>query len=152
MKKINLILFLTMTFAAQVFAQAAEYEFLSDSINNAGSVQSERKFTIDGFYFDSGSVEVNDNLKGYVAKIAEEIKKLRYKKIYVDGYTDNRGGNSANNKLSRKRAQNVRKEFISNGIPAGKIQARAYGSANPIASNDTPAGRVINRRTEIIIQ
>jgi outer membrane protein OmpA-like peptidoglycan-associated protein len=151
MKKQFLILFLLLPFAAQSFA-GTEYEFLSDSINNVAPVKLGQKLTIPGFYFDSGSVSINVNLKDYIAKIAGQIKKVKYKKIYVDGYTDNSGNNSSNNKLSRARAQGVRKELIANGISAKRIQARAYGSSNPIAGNDTAAGRVINRRIEIIIK
>ncbi|MCL2144087.1 MAG: OmpA family protein [Endomicrobia bacterium] len=151
MKKIFLILFALLIFAAHSLAQS-EYELLSDSINIAEDVKAGRKITIQGFYFDSGSAYVNANLKNYLEKIADKIKKIRYEKIYIDGYTDNRGDNFENNKLSRARAQEVMKVLAANGIPSKKMQARAYGSSNPVADNSTKTGRIQNRRIEIVIQ
>lgn len=130
----------------------AKGELLSDSLMYVEPVSAGDKIIVDGFYFDDGSAAINMNLKKYLKNIAAEIKKIKYSKIYVDGYTDNRGDNLANNRLSRARANGVRSELIKNGVPAKKIQARAYGSVKPIASNDTKAGRVQNRRIEIIIK
>ena len=129
-----------------------EPEFLTDSLTAAGSVKRGDKIRIKGFYFDDGGSAVNDGLKKYLKNIAAEIKKIKYAKIYIDGYTDNRGGNSANNRLARTRAEKIKKELAENGIPARKMQARAYGSIRPIASNETKAGRIQNRRIEIIIK
>lgn len=152
-KKYSLLFILTAAlcvFPFPAFSQGTEY--LSDSLTEIGSVKIGDKITIAGFYFEAGSTEINANLKKYIQNAARQISKIKYKKIFVDGYTDNRGDNSANNKLSRERARGVRAELIKNGIPANKIQARAYGSLRPVASNDTQYGRVQNRRVEILIK
>jgi outer membrane protein OmpA-like peptidoglycan-associated protein len=150
MKKILFIAALSLFFCLNAGMCAAQ-ELLSDSINSAVAVKAGDKIIIDGFYFDDGSAAVNVNLKKYLQKIAGEIKKIKYAKIYVDGYTDNRGNNSANNRLSRERANGVKNELVKNGISSKKIQARAYGSSNPIAPNNTKTGRIQNRRIEITV-
>jgi chemotaxis protein MotB len=138
--------------ALPVFAYGNEKEFLTDSAAQAKPVKAGEKIIVGGFYFESGSAEIGANLKKYLKNVSAELKKIKFKKLFVDGYTDNSGGNAANNRLSRKRAEAVKRELVKNGIPAKKIQARAYGSSNPLASNNTLNGRIQNRRIEIQIK
>ena len=155
MKKYNaaVIVILAALFClAAEFSHAQKAEYLSDSLTEVGPLKAGNKIIVAGFYFEDGSAAINANLRKYVQKIAEQIKKAKYDKIFVDGYTDNKGDNSANNKISRERANGVRAELIKSGIPAKKIQARAYGSAKPLAPNNTLAGRIQNRRIEILIR
>ena len=134
------------------FAQRAEREFLTDSISQARPVKVGGKIIVGGFYFESGSAEIGANLKKYLKNVSIGLKKIKFKKLFVDGYTDNSGGSSTNDALSRKRAEAVKRELVKNGIPAKKIQARAYGSSKPIASNNTRNGRIQTRRVEILIR
>jgi outer membrane protein OmpA-like peptidoglycan-associated protein/uncharacterized protein YidB (DUF937 family) len=68
--------------------------------------------------------------------------------IEVAGYTDNQGDAAANVKLSQDRAEAVRNVLIQAGVDPGKLVAKGYGSANPIAGNDLLEGRFRNRRIE----
>lgn len=147
-----LILFLCINSYSQERKNYPKEEFLTDIMTEAAPVKKGDKIIIPGFYFDDGSNAINKNLKKHISEIAKEVSKIKYNKIYIDGYTDNIGDNSLNNKLSRDRANGIRREFIKNGIPASKIQARAYGSIKPIASNDSKAGRIKNRRIEVLIK
>ncbi|MDD4847143.1 MAG: DUF5723 family protein [Bacteroidales bacterium] len=69
--------------------------------------------------------------------------------VKVDGYTDVSGGDHINIPLSQKRADAVKDYLVKKGISADRIEAKGHGSANPIAPNDTPENRNLNRRTEI---
>jgi OOP family OmpA-OmpF porin len=60
------------------------------------------------------------------------------------------GSDKSNLDLSQQRAEAVRDFLIKNGIDAERIEARGYGEAAPVASNDTEAGRQQNRRVEIV--
>ncbi len=71
--------------------------------------------------------------------------------IEVGGYTDNVGTDADNLKLSQARAESVRNYLVKKGIAGDRVQAKGYGSADPVASNDTPDGKQQNRRTEIHI-
>ncbi len=82
----------------------------------------------------------------------EVVKTLRDQpdvKYVLDGYTDNLGSPVYNKQLSERRAQAVRDFQINNGVPPGQLTIRAFGAANPVAPNDTRAGRAKNRRVEI---
>lgn len=72
--------------------------------------------------------------------------------IYVNAYTDNTGTPMINETLSFKRSEIVAKEIVSMGIDESMVEAKGWGEANPIASNDTEEGRRKNRRVEIIVK
>jgi len=68
--------------------------------------------------------------------------------IEIQGYTDSTGSEDYNLKLSQRRAESVKNFLVNRGIDPGRLTAKGYGSANPVASNDTPEGRAKNRRVE----
>ena len=70
-------------------------------------------------------------------------------KVLVAGYTDNVGTKSYNLRLSKLRAEAVKKYLVAHGIPAVRLETKGYGMADPIASNKTPEGRYQNRRVEL---
>ena len=89
--------------------------------------------------------------KTEVSSFANKLKGRDVKKIRVDGYTDSRGTASSNQALSEKRAQAVKAELIANGVDANLIEVAGHGESNPIASNDTSAGRAQNRRVNVTV-
>ena len=72
-------------------------------------------------------------------------------RIEVSSHTDSEGSDEFNLTLSQARAQSVVDYLTSNGIPLAQLIAIGYGEKVPIASNDTEAGRGVNRRTEFKI-
>lgn len=72
-------------------------------------------------------------------------------KIRIEGHTDNRGGVAANQDLSERRADAIRKYLISNGIAKKRIDVAGYGGSRPIADNASEEGRKKNRRVEFVI-
>jgi len=70
-------------------------------------------------------------------------------RIKVVGHTDHIGSSAANNKLGMARASAVRDHLTSLGVPAGLIEVRSEGEDSPIATNQTEAGRQLNRRVVI---
>jgi outer membrane protein OmpA-like peptidoglycan-associated protein len=73
-------------------------------------------------------------------------------RIEIEGHTDAVGSQDYNQKLSEDRAQNVRAYLAEAGIPGTRIVAvRGFGKIRPVATNDTPEGRQMNRRVEIVI-
>jgi len=69
--------------------------------------------------------------------------------LRIEGHTDNSGRARLNDRLSKSRAQAVRRALIDRGVPAAKLTSDGYGATRPIADNATPAGRARNRRIEI---
>ncbi|HZS44894.1 MAG TPA: OmpA family protein [Blastocatellia bacterium] len=73
-------------------------------------------------------------------------------KLQIEGYTDSVGTPDYNQKLSEARAQSVHDFLVQSGLTADRIIAtRGFGMNNPVADNNTPEGRQMNRRVEIII-
>ena len=68
--------------------------------------------------------------------------------VEISGYTDTDGDPKLNLDLSRRRATAVKRYLVSRGISAARLSDTGFGSAKPIASNDTPEGKARNRRIE----
>jgi outer membrane protein OmpA-like peptidoglycan-associated protein len=77
--------------------------------------------------------------------------------VIVEGHTDSSGDASANERLSKVRAQSVANELVFNGIAPERISVRGYGDSKPVAPDkhpdgtDNPAGRSRNRRVDVTI-
>jgi len=70
-------------------------------------------------------------------------------RVSIEGHTDNVGGESANMRLSQKRAEAVRDYLVSQGIASDRMTDKGFGKADPVASNETADGRAQNRRVEL---
>ena len=66
--------------------------------------------------------------------------------VEVKGYTDSVGSDESNLQLSMARADRVKDELIARGVAPEQIQAMGYGESDPVATNETPEGREMNRR------
>ena len=71
--------------------------------------------------------------------------------VIIEAYTDSRGDEAALRKLTQERADALAGRLVTAGVDNARIQSSGLGPDNPIAPNSTPAGRLRNRRTEIII-
>ena len=73
-------------------------------------------------------------------------------KVVITGYTDASGHEPYNRKLSEFRAHTVKSYLVGKGLTESRIIAQGFGPENPIAPNETPEGRIANRRVEIELQ
>ena len=110
----------------------------------------------DNMLYKSGSYEINDRASETLSKIAKIIKDYRDYDVLIEGNTDNvpiSKTNIRNNwDLAALRASSVVQALQNNyGVDPKRLTAGSRGEYNPIASNDTEAGRARNRRTQIII-
>lgn len=99
--------------------------------------------------FDTGKAELKPNAKNNLKEMAAIMKKYPENILKINGYTDITGSSRFNEELSEDRAESVKKQLVAAGLPENVIQTDGLGPQNPIASNDTPAGRKQNRRVEI---
>jgi outer membrane protein OmpA-like peptidoglycan-associated protein len=104
-----------------------------------------------GILFDFNSSALKSNAKTNIAKLVETLNKEPDTEILVLGHTDNVGTLSANQKVSEARAKAVRDYAVSQGLAGGRIKTEGKNYSEPIASNDTDAGRAENRRVEVVI-
>jgi outer membrane protein OmpA-like peptidoglycan-associated protein/uncharacterized protein YidB (DUF937 family) len=99
--------------------------------------------------FPTNSAEIPAAGKTLLQHAAAAFKQLPSGKVIeIAGYTDNTGDPAANVQLSQQRADAVRAVLVSAGVDPSMLVAKGYGSANPIATNDTLEGKLRNRRIE----
>lgn len=72
--------------------------------------------------------------------------------LSIEGHTDNVGDPTTNLRLSQARADAIKAFLVENGLPAEQIQTKGYGDKEPIADNQTAAGRAQNRRVELSLE
>lgn len=99
--------------------------------------------------FQTGSDKLSADGQAQLSNVVPAVKACPEAKLTVIGYTDNTGTDAINNPLSEGRAKAVAAYLVSQGIPADSVSSKGAGSSDPVASNDTEAGRAQNRRTEI---
>ncbi|MDR0822768.1 MAG: OmpA family protein, partial [Endomicrobium sp.] len=109
-------------------------------------------FKLSAATFKSGSAALTPQSKADIKKIAQTLKKYEFKTLTVEGHTDSSGRVNENKEISRKRASVVMDELAANGIPIEKMKSEGFGSLMPIAPNDTPLGKEMNRRVEIFVE
>ena len=99
--------------------------------------------------FPTASAEIGSDELALLRTAAAQIKTLPAGTIIeIDGYTDNSGSDEINIPLSQRRADAVRKTLVDAGVAPAALAAKGFGSANPVASNDSVEGRFRNRRIE----
>ena len=101
--------------------------------------------------FDAREIELKKEAKDSLDEMIKLLNAYPANKVLIEGYSDSKGYEEENLKLSYDRAQEVYLYFVKNGIPAERLTVVGYGQENPIASNKTAEGRAQNRRVNIII-
>jgi OOP family OmpA-OmpF porin len=104
-----------------------------------------------GVNFDAGSATIDADSRAVLDTAAASILQ-QPANVEVLGYTDNQGDPGANLLLSQQRADAVVAYLVSKGVPAASLTAVGRGEADPIADNNTEAGRAKNRRIELHVQ
>jgi outer membrane protein OmpA-like peptidoglycan-associated protein len=105
-----------------------------------------------GTLFATGSAKIMPSAHERLNEVARALQQQgQGRSITVEGYTDSRGSEDMNQKLSQQRADAVRDYLVKQGVEPGLISSVGNGESNPIASNDTTDGRAANRRVEIVV-
>lgn len=86
-----------------------------------------------------------------VGEIAEVLREFPESDVFIMGYTSSDGDDAYNVSLSQRRADAVKNTLVANQISPYRITSLGMGASNPVASNDTHAGRLQNRRVEILV-
>lgn len=103
-------------------------------------------------HFVSGKSYLTEYSKGILNKLIKILNDDKANMVNMFGYADSQGTDEYNMKLSQTRIESVIEYLTSKGIAANRIiHQKAFGEANPVASNDTEEGRLKNRRVEFEI-
>jgi OOP family OmpA-OmpF porin len=111
----------------------------------------EGKLVSYGIYFDVNKDIVKPESYGTLKGIADVLKENPDVRIRIVGYTDSDGSEAANLDLSKRRGAAVKNEMVKSfGIDASRLESDGLGETKPVAPNDTPVNKALNRRVEFI--
>ncbi|KJK07212.1 Outer membrane porin F precursor [compost metagenome] len=119
-----------------VTEKAAEPEVIT--LNDQGAVM---------FAYDSA--ELTSSADSQLQALISKLNASSVASVKVIGHTDSRGSDAYNQTLSEQRASSVAEYLISQGLSPSKVTSMGRGESEPIADNDTEAGRAQNRRVEL---
>ena len=103
--------------------------------------------------FDTGKYVLRAEATELLRKLATLVQSYPGLPIVVEGHTDSVGSTESNQTLSENRARSVVDWLKANSpVPAGCFTAKGYGETKPVAKNDTPEGRQLNRRVEVRLE
>ncbi|RMH64376.1 MAG: OmpA family protein [Calditrichaeota bacterium] len=114
----------------------------------AVAVDKGKSIVLEGVTFATGSAQLTESSQSILDKVAATLLSEQEIEVEIRGYTDNTGNYDKNVALSSRRVEAVKKYLIDRGVAGARIQTRGFGPENPIAPNDTRAGRAKNRRIE----
>lgn len=130
--------------ASELQQKALEIALLKDNTLKL-SLSNEESFAIN-------KATLKPALKSLLDKLAAVLAQYNLTAVDVIGYTDSSGSPAHNLDLSQQRAQAVMNEMSSHGVPEERLHEEGRGDKDPRASNDTEAGRRLNRRVEIYVK
>lgn len=102
------------------------------------------------FPYGSSQAEIDSESQLFLNNLAEYLKASEAS-ITITGHSDNRGSDALNDRLSLERANDIKNRLVSIGVNPDQISTVGKGKREPIATNETAAGRAQNRRIEIAI-
>jgi outer membrane protein OmpA-like peptidoglycan-associated protein len=104
-----------------------------------------------GLLFDFDSSVVKGAARSNLTDLANSLREYPDTEVLIVGHTDAQGSDSYNQGLSERRAAAAKNFLVTQGVPADRIRTEGLGESEPVASNDTDAGRAQNRRVEVAI-
>jgi outer membrane protein OmpA-like peptidoglycan-associated protein len=115
------------------------------------TLDAEGRVATRGIQFDTGSAEIRPESTPALQDVARMLEDHPNLRVAIEGHTDATGSESANQNLSRRRAEAVKQYLTAEaGIAPSRLRAIGKGESNPVASNDTAEGRQSNRRVELV--
>lgn len=118
-------------------------EEMKRELDSAGHI------AIYGIYFDFDKSDLKIGSEKMLSEIVKLMLNYADLEIEIQGHTDSTGARDYNLKLSEKRANTVKSYLVLYGIDPARMTTRGYGLNEPVASNETEEGRVLNRRVEL---
>jgi len=106
------------------------------------------KGALEGVNFLTSSDTLTDSARVALNEVVDTLNAFPEVRVSIEAHTDSLGGEATNLTLSRQRAIAVARYLTAQGISVDRLEARAFGESQPIADNDTRAGRLLNRRVE----
>jgi outer membrane protein OmpA-like peptidoglycan-associated protein len=107
--------------------------------------------TLGDVLFTTGRADLKPGATGNLDKLVAFLDKYPDRSVAIQGYTDSVGTEDYNQRLSERRADSVKSYLTGQGIGSTRLSALGKGRSDPVADNDSAAGRQQNRRVEVVI-
>lgn len=132
----------------------AKAETLRKELEELQAVKTERGIvmTLGDVLFSTGKADLQPGAMSTIERLANFLAEYPNKTVVIEGHTDNVGTDTYNQGLSERRALSVKAALLNSNVDSARIETIGYGEARPIADNNTAAGRLKNRRVEIVIR
>ena len=114
------------------------------------ALQTKERYDLYGLRFESDQSTIPADAKSLLDDIATTLKNFPDWHLRIVGHTDATGDPEPNEALSLERADAIKAALVERGIDAQRLAAAGAGEKRPVAANDTPEGRALNRRVELI--
>jgi outer membrane protein OmpA-like peptidoglycan-associated protein len=101
--------------------------------------------------FEVDGAQLQPGAESALQRIAQVLNEHPERNLLIEGHTDSTGAAAYNQQLSEQRAEAVRAALAERGIDRSRVETRGLGESYPVASNESAAGRQMNRRVEIIV-
>jgi outer membrane protein OmpA-like peptidoglycan-associated protein len=111
--------------------------------------EAKKTLILEGVNFETGKATLTPESEAILNGVAESLVANEEIKVQVGGHTDNTGTRAVNQRLSKARAETVRKYLVDHGVAADRLTAVGFGPSKPVATNRTAEGRAQNRRVEL---
>lgn len=108
-----------------------------------------KTLVLEGVNFRTGSAALTPGGRAVLLRAVSLLKASPTVRVEIDGHTDSRGTERANERLSLARANTVKRTLVAAGIEAARMEVKGFGESAPRATNATVAGRGLNRRVEL---
>lgn len=124
----------------------------TDAAAMAAGLDRHGTVTLGGLNFDTARATLRPESGNTLDQVELLLHRQPQLRVLIVGHTDSTGSATANQTLSRQRAESVRNALVARGIPPSRLTFAGAGSNAPVADNSTEWGRTQNRRVELVRQ
>ncbi len=122
------------------------------AVDDAGCpIEGTKLFTLEGVHFAFDSAKLRSSAESRLQQAVGKLRDNPGVEVGVIGHTDSTGPADYNQDLSMRRARSVADYLTANGVDASRLKVSGRGESDPVATNETKAGRAENRRVELVV-
>ena len=145
---LGLSLFLLSPSVSAQTAEELEKQYGREAMEKA--LETKHLYDLYGIHFDVDKATIRPETQPLFDDIAQMLKNFPMWRLRIVGHTDSTGDAAHNQLLSLQRANAVKSALVDRGIQASRLETEGAGQNQPVASNNTPEGRALNRRVALI--